>query len=1610
MAIQAALGGAAWALPQGATVAHGAVGISQGPGGLQVTAGHGAIINWQRFSIAPGEVARFVQPSTQSAVLNRVTGAEASQLLGQLQANGRVFLINPNGIVIGGGARIDTNGFVASTLDMADADFLAGRLRFSQGSTGSGSIRNEGFITTGPGGRVVLVAPDIANSGIVHAPNGEILLAAGRRVEIGSPDLPGVRFELQAPTDAVLNLGQLLADNGAVRAFAASVRHEGTIRADRLVQGADGRIVLAASGDLSLSPQSVLSATGGGAVHLQAGGTTRVAGLVDVRGLAGPGGEVQVLGTRVALEPGALLDASGSSGGRILVGGDYQGANPEVANAQRVSVAEGAVLRADADVQGNGGRIIVWADQSTRFAGALSVRGGAQGGDGGFAEVSGKQQLQFTGRADLSAPHGAAGTLLLDPLDIVIAADGGQMPELVDEFADFPDNVVTIAPAVLDAIRGDVMLQAERNVFVRDHLQLNTVGAGLTIRAGGASHDRGGIDLRGGITTHQGHVILRGSGLSGTGDITTNGGTVDVQVAGDLGYSGVIRAGGAGVRLESLRGAITGAPAIDASSVDAFAAGDISLRNLTGRVLRLGEVRAGGGIRLATDAGVAQTAGGRLSGQFLDVQASGTESVGASADAPLRVDVADLRFTGPSAPLHLRFDAGTVVRAVSLAGGVAALAASTITGGSNLGDWTFTREGTGLRFSAHAKAGFDGLLSLDVSGGGLRVDSLRLAGGAGVVLRTRDAGALRLGVITTGGSVQVQQLGAGDLAVGSVVADGQVALQSRGAVLGDDGSQPHVQASALDIRAGGDIRSASGGSLWVVAPSIDIESASGRFDVRAGGTVSTLGLSASAGGLELNAARFQSENLDLALSAAGSGITFTPNRWDSTLQGFRLTGRGAGLQVGDLTVAGSLQLESAGALAVGTLTAPTIVLRAGSGDIAASLVGTNDLTLDTAGGFAVQVNGSWLERLAIRTNLSRAFANNAGASLDVFDAQANLVQTVSYTGPAGVLGIASVGPGPAPWHVDFRDTSAEAYQGPQILQAAHEGAGSMHVELASASLVRAQAQLGDVADPNSFTLVSAGAIRLNATTAGGAVNVTSRLGDIQVDAVSTAGSGRAGDVTLQADQGSILGNPERGLDPHVLSGPGGRVSLSAQRGSVGGADALRIRDAGEIGIRVRDGIGVQLDGAPLSALSIEASVDGSGALRLGRGADDLQIGRQAGQLTLGGTPASLTHSFSLVAPDGGIAVVAPVAVDGDLSLHAQGGHLSLHGVAGGLLVRSGGGMELAARDDLRIDAAAGSVTLTSGSRQRLVAGRDLRLASGTDGHSVSVESGGDQDLQAGGAVSLHNASGDEVRVQASGGTQWLQAATLDIAVTGSGRFAGLGTANGNRQVIHLRGTEGVAGSARLSLRNTSEATGSLAAIDSSGALELQAGGFGYDTAGVLQVGSSDARGASRIQAGTSLGLVAGSLQILGGATVAGWAAVNAPDLMSISTLRGGIGITGGAAGAASIDPAVLSVAANGDLLLQGGGNGAASTITAGSFDLATTQGGLSLQANTGGAAINAQLFRHYFPGWNEVVQDPAGPVPEMPDLFGYLSDTQWFDDESRPRRSESPPDGETTCQ
>ncbi|MGE0559485.1 MAG: beta strand repeat-containing protein [Burkholderiales bacterium] len=390
-----ACAGAALANPVGPQVAAGSATFNTAGKTLTVTNTPGAILNWQFFSIGAGELTRFQQQSALSAVLNRVTGGDPSAIFGTLSSNGRVFLINTHGIVFGQGAVINTAGFVASTLNMRNEDFLAGRMKFEGG--GDGVLSNAGTIRAS--GDIFLVGPQIENTGIIRSDNGTVVLAAGRSLTITSPDAQGVQFALQAPTDAVINLGAIEAGNAAAL-FAGTLKHSGDIRATSASIDAAGRVILAAQKDAIVDGNATIHADN----------------------TAGKGGSVQITGERVGLFDQATVSARGATGGgEILVGGDVQGANPNVRNAAMTHVAAGAALDASATAAGNGGKVIVWADDTARVYGSVMARGGARGGAGGFIETSGKRHLDV---GDIRV-DAVGGTWLLDPLNIEVVAGNG---------------------------------------------------------------------------------------------------------------------------------------------------------------------------------------------------------------------------------------------------------------------------------------------------------------------------------------------------------------------------------------------------------------------------------------------------------------------------------------------------------------------------------------------------------------------------------------------------------------------------------------------------------------------------------------------------------------------------------------------------------------------------------------------------------------------------------------------------------------------------------------------------------------------------------------------------------------------------------------------------------------------------------------------------------------------------------------------------------------------------------------------------------------------------------------------------------------------------------
>ena len=402
----------ALALPTGEQVVAGQVGVSR-PTSQSMLVQQGsskAIVNWQGFSIGGNESVSIQQPAASSVILNRVVGNNASEIYGRLNANGQVFLVNPSGVLFGRTAMVDVGALVASTLSIGNEDFLAGRYRFT-GNGKPGMVENQGALAARDDGFIALLGGQVSNSGTISARLGTAGLAAGNKMtlDFAGDGLVRITVDEAALAAEVRNSGAVIADGGQAILSARSaealtqavVNQTGIVRARTLTER-QGKIVL----------------DGGSTGQTLASGTLDASGL----GSGQKGGEIQVLGHHVGVTGTALLDASGDAGGgSVLVGGGYQGKDSAIRNASATWFGPDATIRADAVNQGDGGKVVVWSNDATRAHGTITARGGAQGGDGGFVETSGKF-LEAAGiRVNASAPRGAAGEWLLDPLDLTIA-------------------------------------------------------------------------------------------------------------------------------------------------------------------------------------------------------------------------------------------------------------------------------------------------------------------------------------------------------------------------------------------------------------------------------------------------------------------------------------------------------------------------------------------------------------------------------------------------------------------------------------------------------------------------------------------------------------------------------------------------------------------------------------------------------------------------------------------------------------------------------------------------------------------------------------------------------------------------------------------------------------------------------------------------------------------------------------------------------------------------------------------------------------------------------------------------------------------------------------
>jgi filamentous hemagglutinin family protein len=363
----------AFANPAGGTVTSGAASISNASANAtQVRqSSEDVVIDWSSFNIGNSQSTTFVQPNAQAIAVNRIGSGKASQIMGTLDANGRVVLINGNGMLFGKNAVVNVGALIATSTDGTDSDVLAGR--FTTAGNRNAAISNRGTITASRGGLVALVAPHVTNSGTVQAKFGTIALGAANKFTVDFTGDGLVSFAAQgdvAGNARVANSGMLAGANVSLTARAA----------EGLATG-------------------VVSMTG----TIVARSATQQGGSIVLDG--GDGGNVLV--------SHATLDASGAHGGGIVRIGGW--------NENAVSVDKASIVDASATQTGNGGKIAV-ISSNTKFAGRALAQGGRKSGDGGTIETSG-HNLDFTGsRVDAASAHGIAGIWTLDPDDLIVDA------------------------------------------------------------------------------------------------------------------------------------------------------------------------------------------------------------------------------------------------------------------------------------------------------------------------------------------------------------------------------------------------------------------------------------------------------------------------------------------------------------------------------------------------------------------------------------------------------------------------------------------------------------------------------------------------------------------------------------------------------------------------------------------------------------------------------------------------------------------------------------------------------------------------------------------------------------------------------------------------------------------------------------------------------------------------------------------------------------------------------------------------------------------------------------------------------------------------------------
>ncbi|WP_343883867.1 filamentous hemagglutinin N-terminal domain-containing protein, partial [Rhodanobacter caeni] len=1383
-----------------------AVGATTGPTGGTVVGGIGSIVqngantvinqnsarlalDWQTFNVGKDASVKFNQPSFNAVALNRILDQNPSQIFGHVSSNGQVFLINTHGIIFGASAQLNVGGLMASTLDLTPKDFLASRYNLDAHGERAGIV-NHGLIQAASGGSVSLVGGSVANDGVILANYGRINLDGADRAVL---DFDG---------NGLINIQVTGALKQRLDGSEAAVSNRGTLKAD------SGTVVLQASAAKDLftnlvNNSGVIDAGGistqGGVVRLvAAGGNTENSGAINVSGAQG--GSVQLLSDQNVSVTGHV-DASGShGGGSIRVGGGYQGGEGLQAAAVTY-VGPGASLNADAVDSGNGGSVVLWSNTATGFKGSISARGGAAGGNGGMAEVSSLGYLAFDGFADLRAPHGAWGTLLLDPNDITISDDVDANPVApggFDASGAFTPGDATAASTINTATIVTQLGSSDVNIKTTDGditvvngftyngdndrtLTLDAFGT-LTFKNGAVIQSTGGTGgthtLGGDLTGTGGVVFEAGSSfITNGGDLAVNGGAFTLDGALDAGAgtvtldsSDAISQTGGVITAGTLTGSSVGATTLDGTNaVDAlgdFSAASFSLTN--GAALTIaGDIVAGDPGDAGADPVVPPTAG--------NITLSATGALTQGTGSSLTSNGGDISLTGSAMSLSGTLDASNsdTTGDVSLASTAGGLSVQDITGD------TVSLNATGGGITQT-----DGLITAATLTGSATGD-VTLNRSTNAIATLDDFSAANIWVANSTGLTLAGNIVAGD-AAGTPVVPGNITLSAGGVITQNAGTSL--------VSNGGDI-SLTGNAVTL----------SGTLDASNPDITGDVTLTSGGGGLSVQDITGDT----VTMNATGGGITQT----DGVITAATLTGSAAG----DATlnrstnVIAKLDGFSAANISLANSTALTLAGNIVAGDAGATPAVAGNITL-SAGGVITQDAGSSLASNGGDISVTGS-AVTLNGTLDA--SNPDTTGDVSLTSSAGGLSVQDI----TGDTVTMNATGGGITQTDGLITAAVlTGSASGDLTLNRSTNVIAALDDFSAANiwvANSTLLTIAG--NIVAGDAGGTPvvpgNITLSSGGVITQSASSSLASNGGDISIT---GSATGPGSTLILDGTLDAGSGAVSLSTAAGDltlggdVTGATVTLIADNGSV-----DGVDGSIKQTAGSITATDVTLNATGGVQLGQiDAANMEVSA-AGDITqLGGASDALLISGTSHLDAGAHAITLDNTSNhftGAVSLTNSGAHdvtldngsnalvLGNLQVGSGTLTVSGKGITQAASTAITQAATAGAAQFDAG--------------------AGALQLGNANTLT--GAVSLANSGANNVTLNNGSnaltlGTSTLGSGTFNLAGTGPTTLAGNLTTSGG--AITLSGPVTL-GAASTGINTTGGGATTGAAITFSGTVD-----------------------------------------------------------------------------------------------------------------------------------------------------------------------------------------------